>query len=954
MTVLNAFFDTPMAFGISGLALFMIGLLIKQNRGRKLVLTVSLFLYVRYILWRLIYTIPTDDVATMALGSAVYLAELYGLCQFCFYTYQSWSPTERAPAPITTYPTVDIMVTVVDEPLSILRQTLLSCLAQEYPRDRFTVYVLDDGHRVETQQLAASIGCEYIRRPDRPRHAKAGNLNHALHLTHGELVAIFDVDHIPARAFLKETVGFFDDPKVAIVQTPHHFYNPDIFQRNLRVGEEVKNEQALFFRSLQAGRDTHNSAFFAGSSGLLRRQPLMEIGGFQTQTITEDIHTSMNLHARGYRSCYLNKVLSAGLMPETFDGYLKQRKRWAMGCIQVLLRDNPLTKRGLTLAQRIDYFGSIFYFFFGLPRLICLVAPLASLLFSTPPLKADVIELTNYFFSFFLASALVMRPVSRGSRNPFWSDVYEVAMCFALTVVAIKALAAPRKERPFEVTPKGQRVRKSSSTELSLAWPHLVTFGLLVIGLTSGVWHWWQGVDDPGLPVSLFWGSANLLLLTVALFVAREQAQVRQGFRLKRDFPGQLFVDGERVPARVIDVNEQGTAVTVDQPIFTLQKSIKLSLTSSRAAPITVTSHIVRQDPKPSGGVAVGLQFDELDAFTRQTLVDKIYGDHAPWEDSYRIQPGIGSSLRSLLQALTVPLRPLTWNRRSMIRVKGGALCLITTPSSVWRGQVENMSFTGLSVIFSESSQDSLCDSLLELPGVTLKVTSVGMVRTERETLVHFQVVSIESGADEWHSLHNAQWRAVQPEIQAALRRLSLLHKGTPMGEVSHSHLTNQWPAQQQMCLAQDSPCGIIADDPPLEGKTLNLNEQSLAVVLPKAVFADLDRVQVMLTTQDGSFFNLTGYVVRQHQTKIGEVIVGIQLAELSGKTTTSLIEKYPLPPPFRMEADSFQYPEPGGLRGWIHTLLTRPPAPLSDRRQIPRLPIHTTCAILRQDMASS
>ena len=760
MTVLNTFFGTPIAFGISGLALLVIGLLIKQNRGRRLVLTLSLFLYARYMLWRLLYTIPTDDVTTMALGSVVYLAELYGLCQFCFFTYQSWSPTERTPAPITTYPTVDIMVTVVDEPLSILRQTLISCLAQEYPRDRFTVYVLDDGHRVEAQQLAASLGCEYIRRPDRPRHAKAGNLNHALHLSHGELVAIFDVDHIPARTFLKDTVGFFDDPKVAIVQTPHHFYNPDIFQRNLRVGEEVKNEQALFFRALQAGRDAHNSAFFAGSGGLLRRQPLMEIGGFQTQTITEDIHTSMNLHAKGYRSCYLNKVLSAGLMPETFDGYLKQRKRWAMGCIQVLLRDNPLTKRGLTLAQRIDYFGSIFYFFFGLPRLICLVAPLASLLFSTPPLKADMLALTNYFFSFFLASALVMRPVSRGSRNPFWSDVYEIAMCFALSVVALKALAAPRKERPFEVTPKGQRVKKSSATEISSAWPHLVTFGLLVVGLALGVRHWWQGVGDPGLPVSLFWGSANLLLLTVALFVASEQTQGRQGFRLKRDFAGGLFADGEEVPARVVDLNEQGAAVTVDHPIFTLQESIKFALTSSRGALVTLTARIVRQEPNPSGGIDMGLQFDELDEHTRQVLVDKLYGDPAPWEDTYRIQPGIGSSLRSLLQALTVPWRPLTWNRRSMIRVTGGTMCLITAPSTVWRGRVENMSFTGVSVLFSGSPHDSLVGTLLELPGVTLKVNPVGMVRKRRKTLVHFQVVSIESGEERWRRSHDARWRA--------------------------------------------------------------------------------------------------------------------------------------------------------------------------------------------------
>ena len=757
MTVLNAFFSTPIAFGLSGLALFAIGILIKQNRSRKLMLTLSLFLYARYMIWRLLYTIPTDDPASMALGSVVYLAELYGLCQFCFFCYQSWSPTERTPAPITT---VDIMVTVVDEPLTILRQTLLSCVAQEYPRDRFTVYVLDDGHRDEARQLASSLGCEYIRRQDRPRHAKAGNLNHALQLSHGELVAIFDVDHIPARIFLKETVGFFDDPKVAIVQTPHHFYNPDIFQRNLRVGEEVKNEQALFFRSLQTGRDTHNSAFFAGSSGLLRRKPLMEIGGFQTQTITEDIHTSMNLHAMGYRSCYLNKVLSAGLMPETFDGYLKQRKRWAMGCIQVLLRDNPLTKRGLSLAQRIDYFGSIFYFFFGFPRLICLVAPLASLLFSTSPLKADMLALTNFFFSFFLASALVMRPVSRGSRNPFWSDIYEVTMCFALSLVALKALAAPRKERPFEVTPKGQRVKKSSSTELSLAWPHLVTFGLLVIGLAVGLQHWRQGVGDPGLPVSLFWGSANLLLLTVALFVASEQAQGRQGFRLKRDYAGGLFVDGKGVPARVVDVNEQGAAVTVDHPIFTQQQTVKFALTSSRGVLVTVATRIIRQEPNPSGGIDVGLQFDDLDDQTRQILVDKIYGDPIPWEDGYRIQPGIGSSLRSLLRALTVPWRPIIRSRRRMIRVTGGGPCQIISPSSVWQGRVEDMSFTGVSAIFSGSPQDSLVGCLLEFPGVRLKINPVGMVQKRKNTLVHFQVLSIESGEEQWRRLHRARLRS--------------------------------------------------------------------------------------------------------------------------------------------------------------------------------------------------
>jgi cellulose synthase (UDP-forming) len=759
MEFIDKFFDIPIAAGVSALVLLTIGLLLKNEQGRRWVLSLSLLLYIRYMVWRALYTIPTDDVSSMLVGWIVYLAELYGLCQFCFFTYQSWSPTNRQPVPITTYPTVDIMVTVVDEPLSILRQTLVGCLSQEYPKDRFKVYVLDDGRRLEAKKMATALGCGYIRRPDHPRHAKAGNLNHALRLTDGDLVAVFDVDHIPARTFLKETVGFFDDPKVAIAQTPHHFYNPDIFQRNLRVGDRVKNEQALFFRSLQAGRDAHNSAFFAGSGGLFRRQPLEEIGGFQTQTITEDIHTSMNLHAKGYRSCYLNRVLSAGLMPETFAGYLKQRKRWAMGCIQVLLRDNPLTKRGLTLSQRLDYFGSIFYFFFGLPRLICLVAPLSSLLFHTPPIHANVVLLCLHFFSFYIASALVMKPVSRGSRNPFWSDIYEIAMCFALSAVALKALVAPRKERPFEVTPKGQRIKKDTSAELSLAWPHLVTLGLLVGGLGLGVQDLLHGQGDPGLPVSLFWGGVNLLLLTIAMFVASEQTQGRQAFRLNRDFVSELLVDGNSVDARILNINEHGVALSLEHPVFTTQDTMTLLLVSTQGTIVRLAGRMIRQERLSSGGVGAGLQFVDLDDSTKQILVDKIFGDPAPWEESYRFQPGVASSLRSLLYALTVPWRSFTWERRRMPRISHETFCRLSTSTSRLAGKLENISFTGVSVLFSSTPKGSLAGSLLELPRVTLRVSPISIVPRVHKTSVRFRVESIERGEQHWRDLHNQNWR---------------------------------------------------------------------------------------------------------------------------------------------------------------------------------------------------
>ncbi len=760
MDLLHELAAHPIAWGVSAVALFAISLLIRRPEGRRWTLVLSLFLYGRYMAWRVLYTIPTDDFASMFAGIVVYLAELYGLFQFCFFTYQSWSPYERRSVPPKEFPTVDIMVTVVDEPLQILRQTLIGSLAQDYPKDRVLVHVLDDGHRDDVKALAQSLGCHYLRRPDRPRHAKAGNLNHALPLTRGELIAVFDVDHVPARTFLKETVGFFEDSKVAIVQTPHHFYNPDVFQRNLGVAEVVSNEQALFFRSLQAGRDAHNSAFFAGSGGLFRRRPLMEIGGFQTQTITEDIHTSMNLHARGYRSCYLNRVLSAGLMPETFEGYLKQRKRWAMGCIQMLLKDNPLTKRGLSWPQRIDYFGSVFYFFFGIPRLICLLAPLASLLFATPPVKANIWELSNYFFAFLIASALIMRPISRGSRNPFWSDIYEIAMCFALTSVAVKAVSAPRKERPFEVTPKGQRVQRHASSVFAYAWPHLTAFGLLILGLVYGTIRFRQDPGENGLLLSLWWAGVNLIFLTVAMFVAGEQAQSRHRFRLRRDFASALFIDGDSHSARIVNISEEGVGLLLERAILSTQPYATLALTSAEGRLLKVDGRLVRQDRTPDGTIEAGFEFLHVSDPIRQQLIDKMFGDPDNWEKARPVQvaSGIGSSLGSMVRALAAPWRGTEAELRWIPRIEAELPCRFRTGKDSYLGRVKDMSYAGISVVL-RTKQQVLADGWLDLPKVTLRVAPVSVECTPLTAIVRFRVECIERGESQWRDVHESYWQ---------------------------------------------------------------------------------------------------------------------------------------------------------------------------------------------------
>src|SRR5262249_28483752 len=121
-----------------------------------------------------------------------------------------------SPAPL---PTVDVFIPIYSESLDILERTLVAVCAMDYPQK--TVYVLDDSHREGVQTLAKEFGATYLRGPR--QHGKAGNLNLALGQTDGELIAVFDTDHMPVQSFLREAVPYFQDPRMGFVQTPHHF-----------------------------------------------------------------------------------------------------------------------------------------------------------------------------------------------------------------------------------------------------------------------------------------------------------------------------------------------------------------------------------------------------------------------------------------------------------------------------------------------------------------------------------------------------------------------------------------------------------------------------------------------------------------------------------------------------------------------------------------------------------
>jgi len=360
------------------------------------------------------------------------LAEGYAFVVLVLGYMQALWPLRRSPVPLpddpANWPAVDLLIPTYDEPLSVVRFTALAAMNIDWPADKLHVYVLDDGHREEFREFCEEAGLGYIARDDN-RHAKAGNINHALPQVDSPYVALFDCDHVPTRSFLQLTMGWLlRDPKLALLQTPHHFYSPDPFERNLDQFRSVPSEDELYYSVVQDGNDLWNATCFCGSCAVLRRSALDEVGGFAVETVTEDAHTSLRLQRRGWNTAYINIPQAAGLATERLSAHIQQRVRWARGMVQILRRENPLFASGLSPAQRLCYFNAMLHFLFALPRMIFLVAPLIYLVFGRTSIPGFWAAIVAYALPHLVLSNLTHSRIQGAHRYSFWNEIYETVL----------------------------------------------------------------------------------------------------------------------------------------------------------------------------------------------------------------------------------------------------------------------------------------------------------------------------------------------------------------------------------------------------------------------------------------------------------------------------------------------------------------------------------------------
>jgi cellulose synthase (UDP-forming) len=563
----------------------------------------ALLVSAAYLAWRVSSTLNLD---AWWVSVPLVVLEIHATLGLALFTFSLWAIDRRPPHRIVdeTGFRIAVLVPTYNEGIEILLPTVAAAAALRLAHE---TWILDDGARPEVEQLARDLGVRYLARAEH-RHAKAGNLNHALTVIEADLIAVLDADHVADANFLVKTVGYFDDPRLALVQTPQEFYNHDSFEHEAVAGDgERFHEQVLFYRMIQPGKNRWGGAFWCGTGAVVRVAALREVGGVATDTITEDIHTTIRLHRRGWRTVYHNEVLARGLAAGDADTYQLQRLRWGTGAMQVLRRENPMWASGLTLPQRLTYASTLLGWFDAWRTLGFALLPIVVVITGVVPIQADLVTFATAFLVTFLLQQVALKALSRGCHRSVLSIVFELVR---MTSNLRATLTLITRGRPtFVVTPKGRqgagrfRVRVPALLSALLAGAFLASawFALTLLGRTPITYA------EPGAVVAAFgWMLFNVILTWLAIDRIRSlryAPERRASVRFDVTLPALLG----NLAAETRDLSMTGAKVLAGAEIAA--GSVVALTLETDGAPVVLGATVRSSHRERRGGLLHGVEF---------------------------------------------------------------------------------------------------------------------------------------------------------------------------------------------------------------------------------------------------------------------------------------------------------------------------------------------------------
>ena len=587
------------------------------HRRNQLIASTALLAGATYLAWRWLFTLSID---TLWLGLPLIVAETWALIALTSFVFEAWRRTARSVRPYRPGSRTAVLIPTYNEPIEVLRPTVLGALsvrADPSPE----VWVLDDGGRDWVAAMCEELQVRYLTRPLPRMHAKAGNLNHALDEIEAELLLIVDADHVPLPHALEQTIGYFEDPKVAFVQSPQVFFNRG-FQHPQSSDDPLLNEQSLFYDVICPGKDRNNAAFWCGSSAVLRREALLSIGGVATDTVVEDAHTAMLLHAKGWLSAYHPEVLAVGLAPHDVNAFLVQRGRWARGCYQLLRKCNPLQLPGLSARQRIHYLASLLHYLEGPQRLISLLVPPLALFTGTMPLVAPVALYLTLFLPQLILVPLASHAMARGRYRYAEGERWGIVRAITYSRAA-KALFS-NKPIEFAVTPKGSKGANARPTILKAPILYAtIALGSVVYQAAAQLLHLPGELPHFAFAVTAAWALISAYFTTSTAITAARIRHRRHSHRFPVSLHARYTTSPNTLPltpATITDLNSFGLGLATPHQLPASEPiAIQLTLGTHQ---LQLTGTVVRSSPHTA---TYGIAFDPLPSTTHDTIARWCY-----------------------------------------------------------------------------------------------------------------------------------------------------------------------------------------------------------------------------------------------------------------------------------------------------------------------------------------
>ena len=435
--------------------------------------------------------------------------------------YHYWDISVPEKPILTKNLTVDVLTTFFPgEPYEMVEETLLAIKRMKYPH---TTYLCDEANDEHLKEFCEKNGIIHVTRNNRI-NAKAGNINNALKQATGDICLILDPDHVPNEDFLDEVVPYFEDEKIGFVQSVQAYYNVE----ESLVARGAAEQTYHFYGPVMMSMNTYGTVNAIGANCVFRREALDSIGG-HAPGLSEDMHTAMQLYAKGWKSVYVPKIFTKGLSPASLTSYYKQQLKWSRGTLELLVSVFPKLYKDFNWRQRIHFGILPLHYLSGFIILISLLIPIISLFAAATPWKGNIINFGLIIIPILASIVAIHLFVQRWVMNKSeWGTHLMGGIVLACTwwvYVIGTVYTIIRKKVPYLPTPKEDK----ELTSWKILIPNLVVG---VVSIAAVIY----GLSIDFTPFSIFMSGFALLNASIMFFTLVLAYEKQKPVKVSQDF----------------------------------------------------------------------------------------------------------------------------------------------------------------------------------------------------------------------------------------------------------------------------------------------------------------------------------------------------------------------------------------------------------------------------------